>query len=976
MTGVYYYDFDGERKLTSWQEISRNGEKVLAKCVFECEEEGDFILLWEEQRYYVPDDPLLFTLCGKDVTKIVDFYIAKFNMRHGLRQHFVKGENTILCELIPGECGLEGFTLSLIGVEKAVPAAKYKSTISFPAKEYPAPVEDISIEGMRKGAGFDNNPGRFGFVKAAGFLDCAMSQFGSVNKMFLCGDPKYKKPYLWGYSLLQEESMGVLTKEEEEKYDEYKVTSHMAINWKRGRTSFLASVGFGGIVTEYDAEKADDPMKITRLEFAGNYQYILTAGEVASLGEFSGVLPENFFLLFGSTEYPDIPLLVIVDTHPSKVEFLRNKENRLSSVLLYGCRRMTTLTPFGFESLDKTDPADNTFLADALERCRFWSRVSLAVPVNCKEYYSNDHREKVTRIVQKFEYKTYTDAWNTAPLYIAPLPPVLALGCEDKLPEGASDFHYPTKYGPFCGYYGTNSSYTVKMLPSFRKFPLREKDSEAEKILADGLEDYFEFESRFPDTWQSYAYPGAILESYAYTASMFNFMPEEKREFLAKELKKRIDLACDPERKYTLLLTDHHKLIVEEPPREEVEKYYKDPSRIRTMQMYNLYERKEPFTGKTYYLCYFNVSNLFSGVLKTGTREEVLAYPHPFVENDWGIGISMYMLYSAALTCGDFSGIRKQWKHIQKIFRYFHIYHDWACMGAGYAEKAWCWLEGANFGAFPAFINMAKAVGDMEAYENAQYISAKMLCLSRARFRNGEYFAKYYHVPAWYGARYFYEEHSPRLLFQCVPDQENDFWYDKESGALRIGISLLTTDAIYPELFESFRITMPEKHRFIMDKFRKKMDTPFMTHKNDRSYLLVNDALDPLVPEETVRKNLASTIKMGKLLTQWHDINRFENNMPERYLESQIIAWLEMRSHGLYLEDWHGIRIMDALWDQEKRKAVIQIKYLDESAFLRCGLNGKVKKISFNSAEITAQTPEENIMEFSFNNSGTLEVEF
>lgn len=83
-----------------------------------------------------------------------------------------------------------------------------------------------------------------------------------------------------------------------------------------------------------------------------------------------------------------------------------------------------------------------------------------------------------------------------------------------------------------------------------------------------------------------------------------------------------------------------------------------------------------------------------------------------------------------------------------------------------------------------------------------------------------------------------------------------------------------------------------------------------------------------------------------------------------------------MRSHGLYLEDWHGIRIMDALWDQEKRKAVIEIKYLDESAFLRCGLNGKVKKISFNSAEITAQTPEENIMEFSFKGSGTLEVEF
>ena len=161
-----------------------------------------------------------------------------------------------------------------------------------------------------------------------------------------------------------------------------------------------------------------------------------------------------------------------------------------------------------------------------------------------------------------------------------------------------------------------------------------------------------------------------------------------------------------------------------------------------------------------------------------------------------------------------------------------------------------------------------------------------------------------------------------------------------------------------------------------MDKFRSKMDTPFMTHKNDRSYLLVNDALDPLVPEELVRKNLASTIKTGKLLTQWHDINRFENNMPERYLESQIIAWLEMRSHCLYLEDWHGVRIMDAAWDPEKKKAVITLKYLDESAFLRCGLNGKIKKLSFNSQEKAYDIPEENILELTFTDSGTLEVEF
>lgn len=960
----YYYNFDEERQLEQWKIIASQDDRVLGICQFECDTEGDFLLLWDTKRYYALTDADVIEVCGINVVGIVDFYIGKHKQRHGIRRHLVKGTNMITALLIPGNGGIADFRMQLVPAPVKVRLAPdYHRSIRFAESPELQENDEIAVSGMRAGAGHERNPGRFGFQKQAGFLDCGMMQYGLISKMFLCGDPRYRKPWVWGYSLIQENNWSADS-------DEYQVLSHMALRWKRGRTTFHASMASACIVTEFDGEY----MKVSGLNFAGNYQYVLTAGEVASTSCFSGQLPENWLLLFGCTEYPDVPLLLIPDRHPVRIEFLRDCDNRLTEVRLYGCKRLTTATPFGFEPLEPQTPEDEKFLADATARCRFWGRASLSLPVNCQEYFYNDHQKKLVRIIQKFEYCNFADEWGTFPLYLAPLPPMLTIGNEHQIPEGAVDFRFPTKYGPLYGFRGRNSEYSVAMMLTYRKFPLRGKDSSAEKKLKDGLDDYFEFMSRFPDTEQSYAYPGAILESYAYTASMINFMPRDKRDFLAKELDKRLNYACNPNRQYTLLLSDHHKLWKEKPERDAVEQYYKGNT-IRRMKMFNLYERQEPFTGKRYYLCYFNVGMLFVGALKNGTREEVLRYPYPFVENDWGIGITFYMMYSAALASGDYSAIRKNWKHIQKIFRFFELYYDWACMGGGYAEKARCWIEGANFGAFTSYINMAKTVGDMEAYEQGTYIAAKMLNLCRARFSLGEYFARYYHVKPWYGARYFYEEHSTDASFQQVP-KNNAEEFNAQERVCRIGISLLTTDAIYPELFDSFRETAPMTHRMIMNRYRKLLGSDFMQHLNDCSYLLINDALDPEIPEVVTRKNLADTVRLGRILTQWHDVNRFENNMPEHYLESQILAWLEMRSHGMWLEHWQGLRICDATWEQDKQKACLEIEITEGKTLLRCGLNHLPVEAFFNEKSIYWTSPENKIIEFHPEENGMLVIRF
>ena len=61
--------------------------------------------------------------------------------------------------------------------------------------------------------------------------------------------------------------------------------------------------------------------------------------------------------------------------------------------------------------------------------------------------------------------------------------------------------------------------------------------------------------------------------------------------------------------------------------------------------------------------------------------------------------------------------------------------HDWACMGTGYSDNAILWAEGANYGAFTGYVNMAEAVGDEYEKNRAIYFAAKQMALRMAIIR-------------------------------------------------------------------------------------------------------------------------------------------------------------------------------------------------------------------------------------------------
>lgn len=221
-------------------------------------------------------------------------------------------------------------------------------------------------------------------------------------------------------------------------------------------------------------------------------------------GDFSpaGTMAENWLLLFGVTEFPDVPILLVFAREPDAVRIRRNRTGRLTALDFHLPRpdtgsqartRVFTATPFGIESFDPAALYGGKCMADAIRRCRFWSRAFLAYPVKCAEYYQPDEAAKKVKIIQQFEYRMFHDAWGTPPLTTAPLPPPLTLldgrGIAG-FDKAVHDYRFPTKYGYLKGAIGRNyAEYTLPHMPRARRFPLRDtRDGRIPDLLADGLD--------------------------------------------------------------------------------------------------------------------------------------------------------------------------------------------------------------------------------------------------------------------------------------------------------------------------------------------------------------------------------------------------------------------------------------------------------------------------------------------------------
>ncbi|MBO4304870.1 MAG: hypothetical protein J6A21_09830 [Lentisphaeria bacterium] len=967
-----YYDFSGEKVLEDRQNLVKEGSFFAFDVRFSCEEGGSFLLLVDCPRNQ--NEP--FGLQEVSVNGRV------YDMREDSLPYFIGphgGREGIFLDLPAGESLLKikGKTeakepekhvrLSLVK-DLFPPAEKvasysvfYDLTPEEPEREK-AKEEDSIPPGFLPGIGCRQVPGRFGFVKGDGVLDSTMFTLGTVCKMYMAGHPRYKKPFIWHYSTFpdgENSYRGSATPARTPITGDKVTINHLSSTWETdfSGTKFRCtySLASPGIITE----SSGDVMTLSQLEYAGNYRYALLVrkggkAQVCSLDNLSlEDMGENFLLLFSCTEFPDLPLLLVFQKKPGSVKVVYDeKTRRLSKIVFGSCPLLITSTPYGIESFDPIAPDDEDFIRKSLRICRFWSRAFLAYPVRCEEYYRHDEEKRRTQILQKFSFRYIEDDWGTVPLELAPLPPVSQLSGVMEADEN-EDFFFPSQFGPLKGKKNSSTSrYSLPWMPCERKFPLLDASDKTllPALLKQGFDPYMDFVQAFPPPAQSYPYAGAFLEPYAFASALTNFLSEEDQAKLRNNLARALCFICDEEATGDYRVIDWSKLMRSSPEDGELIDYYADPAlRHLALKLWNT--RKEPFTGQEYTVCYLNAFYFSEGALKKATREEIRNLAVPLIENDWGLGLTFYYIFLAALGSGDVEPIRKCFPLLKSAFHFFEIFHDWACMGSGYSENGVTWCEGANYGAFTAFTQLCELLEEKESLSLARYYSSKQFALRMGIFRASYYyFHKYFGIPPYDICQSFREGNQIYGQFLCAPKDI------KKDGYRPFTLYKMSTEGLYGELFEGARKFFPEDWKRVRALVGKDMHE--QTECSPASWgileqtavYLMSLALDPNVPSEFFEKELFSLKEKGLLMGKWRGIHIFSRRLPENAWEVQLKAWNRMKEHPLWLTLWKGVSLLSAEWTGKEARLRVKRHDLPEGefSFVRFGCRKAPLAILFN----------------------------
>lgn len=995
-----YYDYSKDTPIIkNWNITPLPEEKdYLLEGVFSLEKEGDHVLIYTILPYLsVAGCPHVKKLLmdGKEEPLMGDpafttAYLRPYSCCNAWRFHGEKGEHTLQffvhCPKENPQEALQVFLLEDLPPCKEAPF--FVREMTFPYKSYQEKTEELREDDLSSwtcglGCG-EPVPGRFGFSKGDGVLDCAMPVLGQVDKMFLCGHPSYKKPFRWSYELLPPGMPlhGSYTPAQKGIDEDEIEVNPLSVKWEaeygKNRFSCTYSLASPGII----AEASENIIHLSGLEYAGNYQYILLPlahGKVRIINvrDLPDNLPdmgENFLTLFGSTEFPDLPLLLVFQKKISKVEIQFDpRTKRLRSIAFHNTPLMISGTLCGIRSFESISPDDEKMISFLTEKSRFWSRAFLAYPVRCEEYYKVDKEAGKCHIRSRFFYREIPTEWETKPLYLAPLPPAASLSGFPEA-QGEYDFDFPTKYGHLKGSFGRENFYSLPLMPVEHRFALPEKGSPIPELFEEGLEAYEKFVSSFDLKFLFYPYAGAVMEPYAYASPLFFLGKAPLREKMLEMLEKRYKTAFSREKDFYYPAISWGEFMARQPDDDEILLMYKDP-KLHHYQLQNWYFRQDPFTGAAYHICYLNLGLFSTGILKTGSQEEVENLRQPLVENDWGAGLTFYYIYLSALATGNFTPIRENMELLKSACSFFVKFMDWACMGTGYSDNAINFVEGANYGVFTSFIHFARIAGDKEAENLGEYVAAKQFALRMGIMRASQhYFYKYYDCEPWYTAKSLREESCPTQQFQNVP---NDFVDDRIRVA---GIYNMTTEGLYPEYFDGLMQAYPEEAREIFGRFRKAIRNKPLTNEHWSSVQcvassLIQMAMDEKVTHEELLEEIRFAGEKGLLMKEFRGIHVGSRRLPPRFFECQLLLWSMAKKHPMYLERWMDCRMEEMWYDPEKKIASIRVKEGSGRPQVTCFFKKVPRRVLFEGKEL-----QENFRKGSqtllLPSSGALEIEF
>ncbi len=536
--------------------------------------------------------------------------------------------------------------------------------------------------------------------------------------------------------------------------------------------SFSASSLFPGIIIETD----DAAFRLSSLLTAGNYrQLLLPLNNRAALrnrtngilfdAATDGDLTDNFIILCNASEFPDVPITLVLEKKPAKIVMSLDNAGRVNNLDIVAkdgnFGRVIITFPRGIESLEPAETTEDD-LIKTIERSRFWSKAVLCYPAGVSEFFRING--DTVEIVSRFKYRELKDEWNSRPIKLAPLPP--PIGLVNDIP--GLDLEFPTKYGPLRAFTGTGSSaYILKIPPvTYPIFPRGADDNSLPERLEADFASYLKFYETVNKVDEIHN-PGvySLLWQFELPMLLFPLLNKERRETLKKILSDNLKIALDPESHYT----------------------YHDG---RDCCFWH--KRTEPFSGVDYLMTYLHIYGITK--LPDCNRETVENYPVPFYEVDWGNGMALYSIYLAVMFTGEYDLARKHWETIRGAFNYFLKTMDYPCMAAAYAENGKVWNDGTNYGGYLGFIRLAQLVNDLDAVELGLYAFAKLGASRMAQLKIGIDF-----MPRFFASE---QVHCARAFFDET-DGGNQFTH--ASGLARSeALYNMTTEGHYPEAFEFY----------------------------------------------------------------------------------------------------------------------------------------------------------------------------
>jgi hypothetical protein len=123
-----------------------------------------------------------------------------------------------------------------------------------------------------------------------------------------------------------------------------------------------------------------------------------------------------------------------------------------------------------------TSAWDNGLPADVLVRCRRALRWLAAFPISCTEHATIDEGAGTVAVTDEYAYDEITDDWGTAPLELAPVPPVIARAAANGYPASfaapLADEGVATFFGPFMTEPGPRAAFTLPLPAGVARLPV------------------------------------------------------------------------------------------------------------------------------------------------------------------------------------------------------------------------------------------------------------------------------------------------------------------------------------------------------------------------------------------------------------------------------------------------------------------------------------------------------------------------